>query len=366
MSCVFKFLRCVDIVVLLLMHWVFTDTGVYAWIATFIEAACSAGLPVGGLLSKMVASPWDHRKVKYSVMVCAVVAGMINLVSVCCCSTARVLVRHCWQPSLLCSSSPLCPFDSDQMLTKCWARRTTHPPDCVAFTVSYWGVSNASLCCGTMLGVFMMAPLSGIEEASSFTLASAGSAMPLHAMVFLRALLGAMMTLATRCGLETLVPACGSWNAESNTELVTEPMDILERKLVTQGCALYTIKRTVTTGRVEVIVVHDSREQFNWTMQGIGFAFRLLNMSRGFVAMLSVSSHVLTKRLLSFLEVMALLFSVSITLLFVLRSGVATQMLMVNCMVYFCGYVFNAILDGVAGRAREEDSDNIVESWRIT
>jgi len=27
--------------------------------------------------------------------------------------------------------------------------------------------------------------------------------------------------------------------------------------------ALYTIKRIVTTGRVEVIVVHDSREQFN-------------------------------------------------------------------------------------------------------
>ena len=89
-------------------------------------------------------------------------------------------------------------------------------------------------------------------------------------------------------------------------------------------------------------------------MQGIDLAFCLLNMSKGFVAMLSVSSHVLIKRLLSFLEVMALLFVVSITLLFVLRSGVATQMLKVSCMVYFCGYAFNAILDGVAGRGERK------------
>ena len=118
--------------------------------------------------------------------------------------------------------------------------------------------------------------------------------------------------------------------------------------------ALHTIKRTVTTGRVEVIVVDDSREQFNWITQGIDLAFCLLNMSKGFVAMLSVSSHVFTKRLLSFLEVMALLFAVSITLLFVLRSGVTTQMLMVICMVYFWGYAFNAILDGVAGRGERK------------
>jgi len=89
-------------------------------------------------------------------------------------------------------------------------------------------------------------------------------------------------------------------------------------------------------------------------MQGIDLAFCLLNMSKGFFAMLSVSNHVLTKRLLTFLEVMALLFAVSITLLFVLRSWVATQMLMVNCMVYLCGFAFNAILDCVAGRGERK------------
>ena len=48
MSSVFQFLRCVDVAVLLPMHGVITAAGAHAWIATFIVAACPAGLPVGG------------------------------------------------------------------------------------------------------------------------------------------------------------------------------------------------------------------------------------------------------------------------------------------------------------------------------
>ena len=48
------------------------------------------------------------------------------------------------------------------------------------------------------------------------------------------------------------------------------------------------------------------------------------------------------------------------------RSGTATQVLMVNCMVYSCGYVSNAILDGVASRAAAEDSDTSLETWQVT
>ena len=167
-----------------------------------------------------------------------------------------------------------------------------------------------------------MASLGVADDDSSLTLAFGRSAMPLHAMASLWALLGAIMTLAIPRGLEALVPERGSWNVDSATDLPTEPMDIQERKLVTQCCAFYTIERTVTTGMAEVLVAHVLQEHFNWTMQGIGLSFCLLNMSTGFVAMFSVSSHALTKRLPEFLKAMALLSAVGITLLLDLRTGV--------------------------------------------
>lgn len=99
----------------------------------------------------------------------------------------------------------------------------------MAFTVSYLSMSKVGLCYGPMLGVFMMASLGLTKKASSLTLASARSAMPLRAMVSLWALLGAIMMLALQCGLETLVTDCNGWIAESDIELVTKPRDILER-----------------------------------------------------------------------------------------------------------------------------------------
>ena len=148
-------------------------------------------------------------------------------------------------------------------------------------------------------------------------------------------------------------------------ELVTKPRDFLNRKLVTQCFAWYSIARIVTTGMIDVMVAHVLRKQFNWTMQGIGLAFCPRNIATGFVAVHSVLSHLLIKRLPSFMKVMALLSAVGITLLFDLRNGAAAQVVMVKCMDYSCGYVSNAIADGVASRTTPEESDNTEECWPI-